>query len=169
MKDILESLKGSCEFNISEKSVNQPAIEVKKDSLVKALAYLKAEGYRVLADLTAVDFLIPDKHTEVIYFLHDPISHKRIQVSVFIKREEPLPTVIPLWAGANWYERELFDLYGVLFDDHPDLTRILMPDDWIGHPLRRDYALTEIPVEFKNQAKPKTPSQIIQIRREQKY
>lgn len=169
MTDILMSLKNSLEFNISEKSVNQPAIEVKKEFLIKTLSHLKSQGYAILVDLTAVDFLVPDKHTEVIYFLHHPVTHERIQVSVFIKREDPLPTVIPLWEGANWYERELFDLYGVLFDGHPDLTRILMPDDWNGHPLRRDYALTEIPVEFKNEVKPKTPSQIIQIRREQKY
>lgn len=169
MTDIIQNLKDHHEFAISEKSVNQPAIEVKKESLMPILAFLKSHGYAVLMDLTAVDFLVPDKHTEVIYFLHHPVTYERIQVSVFIKREEPLPTAIPLWEGANWYERELYDLYGVLFDGHPDLTRILMPDDWNGHPLRRDYALTEIPVEFKNNAKPKTPSQIIQIRKEQKY
>lgn len=157
------------DFTRSEKSLNPHAIEVKKESLIETLAFLKDQGYTVLMDLTAVDYLVPDKHTEVIYFLHHPVTYDRVQVSVFVKREEPLPTVIPLWEGANWYERELYDLYGVLFEGHPDLTRILMPDDWNGHPLRRDYALTEVPVEFKHGVKPKVPSQIIQIRKEQKY
>jgi len=66
-----------------------------------------------------------------------------------------------LWEGADWYERELYDLFGLYFDGHPDLKRILMPDDWKGHPLRRDYALTEEPVEFKHGVKPKVPSEVI--------
>lgn len=169
MTDILENLKNHHAFTILEKSVDQPAIEVKKESLIPVLTFLKDQGYAVLVDLTAVDFLVPDAHTEVIYFLHHPASYARFQVSVFIKREEPLPTVIPIWEGANWYERELYDLYGVIFEGHPDLTRILMPDDWNGHPLRRDYPLTEIPVQFKHNVAPKKPSQIIQIRKEQKY
>lgn len=169
MTDLMQNLKEHFEFAVSENSVNQPALEVKKESLIAILSFLKAQGYAVLMDLTAVDFLIPDKHTQVIYFLHHPETYERIQISVFIKREEPLLSVIPLWEGANWYERELYDLYGVIFEGHPDLTRILMPDDWVGYPLRRDYALTEIPVEFKHNVKPKIPSQIIQIRKEQKY
>ena len=169
MTDLMQNLKEHFEFTVSENSVDQPALEVKKESLISILSFLKNQGYTVLMDLTAVDFLTPDKHTQVIYFLHHPGTYERIQISVFVKREEPLPSVISIWAGANWYERELYDLYGVLFEGHPDLIRILMPDDWTGHPLRRDYALTEVPVEFKHNVKPKVPSQIIQIRKEQKY
>ena len=59
------------------------------------------------------------------------------------------PRSTPIWPGANFFEREAFDMFGIRFSDHPDLTRILMPDEWIGHPLRKDYQVGEVPVQFK--------------------
>jgi NADH-quinone oxidoreductase subunit C len=144
--------------------LGEVTIEVRKDHLKEVLSFLKQTpepGYEVLMDLTGVDYLKPIKLTKVVYWLHHPIHFERVRVIVFAKRDEILPSVVDLWEGADWYERELFDLFGVRFDGHPDLTRILMPDDWEGHPLRRDYALTEEPVQFKHGVKPKVPSQII--------
>lgn len=135
--------------------------EVKKDELISCLASHKEQGFLVLMDLTAVDYLTPTVHTKVIYFLHNPGSYERVQVAVTIARNEHLPSACSIWEGANWYERELFDMFGIHFDNHPDLTRILMPDDWKGHPMRRDYALTEEPVAFKHGVQPKIPSEII--------
>lgn len=112
-------------------------------------------------DLTAVDYLQPIKRTKIVYWLHNPDNLERIRITVFAERDGELPSVVDLWAGADWYEREIYDLWGVHFKGHPDLKRILMPDDWVGHPLRKDYALTEEPVEFKNGIKPKVPSEII--------
>lgn len=140
---------------------DQKTLEVTKEKLKEILAHLKQSGFLVLTDLTGVDHLFPDMHTHVIYWLQNPSNYQRIRIITSVKREEELPSVIDLWEGANWYERELFDLFGVWFYDHPDLTRILMPDDWIGHPLRRDYPLTEEPVQFKHGVKPKVPSEII--------
>lgn len=150
---------------LSEKtSFGQITLEVGKENLKPLLTLLKQvpdPGFEVLMDLTGVDYLEPTKHTKVVYWLHNPENYQRLRVVVFAARDEVLPTVTDLWAGANWYERELYDLFGVRFEGHPDLTRILMPDDWTGHPLRRDYALTEEPVEFKHGVKPKVPSEII--------
>jgi len=137
-------------------------LEVDKAILKEVLAFLKEKaGYAVLMDLSGVDYLKPIQQTKVFYWLHNPSTNERIRVVIYAGRGEHLPSVVDLWKGANWYERELFDLFGLYFDGHPDLKRILMPDEWIGHPLLRDYALTEEVVEFKHGVKPKVPSEII--------
>lgn len=150
----------------------QISLETSKDHLIEILTFLKnapSPGYEVLMDLSGVDYLEPVKKTKVVYFLHNPTNFQRIRIFVYAHREEKIPSVVTLWEGADWYERELFDLFGVHFEGHPDLKRILMPDDWKGHPLQKDYPLTEEPVSFKHGVKPKVPSEIIQIRKSQKY
>lgn len=140
-----------------------------KEHLLDTLRSLKESGFTVLIDVTGVDYIHPEKLTQVLYFLHNPDTYERHEVAIDVPRGGSLPSVVGLWEGANWYERELYDLFGVLFEGHPHLTRILMPDDWEGHPLRRDYALTEESVTFKHGVKPKVPSQIIRVHREQKF
>lgn len=144
--------------------LGEHTIEVLREGLRDVLTFLKdgpEANFAVLMDLTAVDYLVPTKRSKVVYWLHDPYSYQRIRVVVYVERGETLPSVTDMWAGANWYERELFDMFGIGFEGHPDLKRILMPDDWEGHPMRRDYALTEEPVQFKHGVKPKIPSEII--------
>lgn len=164
--EAIEKLKETLgEAIISEKEFHQQyTLEVRKELLKSVLSFLKngpEMGYEVLMDLTGVDYLEPTKRTKVVYWLHNPTSFERIRIVLFVARDEALPSVTDLWEGANWYERELWDLFGVHFEDHPDMKRILMPDDWKGHPLRKDYALTEEPVEFKHGVIPKIPSKII--------
>ncbi len=140
--------------------LNELTLHLDTPSLKEALSLLKP-SYQVLMDLTGVDFLEPKMRTKIVYWLHNPINMDRLRIVIYAARDEITPSVTDLWAGANWLEREIYDLFGVNFEGHPDMKRILMPDDWKGHPLRRDYPLTEVPVEFKHGVKPKVPSEII--------
>jgi NADH-quinone oxidoreductase subunit C len=172
--EAVQQLKGQWENSIvNEKEfLGEVTLEIRKEFLISVLSFFKQKiepGYEVLMDLTAVDYLEPVKRTSVVYWLHNPTNFERLRITVFVERDEPLPTVTALWEGADWYERELFDLFGVNIEGHPDMKRILMPDDWQGHPLRRDYPLTEEVVEFKHGVQPKVPSDIIHIRRNQKF
>lgn len=170
--EAVEELKAKySEAIIKETSYcDEITLEIRKESLIEVLSSLKQApmGYEVLVDLTAVDYIKPVMETKIVYWLRHPGNHQRIRIVVLIKRDEIMPSVTHLWEGANWYERELYDMFGVNFEGHPDLKRILMPDDWKGHPMRKDYPLTEEPVEFLHGAKPKIPSDIINIRRKQK-
>lgn len=149
---------------------DETTLNISKEHLKAILSVLKNKGYEVLMDLTAVDYIKPHMRTKVLYWLHNPTTYERVRVTIFVERNESLPSVTEIWAGANWYERELYDMFGVHFEGHPELKRILMPDEWIGHPMRRDYSLTEQPVEFKHGVKPKVPSEIIPyVKIKQKY
>ncbi len=109
-------------------------------------------AFDFLMCLSGVDY-IKDGEIELVYHLFSFKHRHRITVKVRVPRENPrLPSVTPIWPGANFHEREVFDLYGVVFDGHPDLRRILLPEDWEGHPLRKDYVVQEeyhgIPVPY---------------------
>ncbi len=141
--------------------LGETTLEVHNDSIKQVLSFLKTSGFEVLMDLTGIDYIKPKAETKIVYLLHNPTNYQRIRVNITAERDQLIESVTDLWAGADWYERELYDLFGVNFSGHPDLKRILMPDEWIGHPLRKDYPLTEEPVEFKHGVKPKVPSEII--------
>ncbi|MFQ6097842.1 MAG: NADH-quinone oxidoreductase subunit C [Armatimonadota bacterium] len=104
--------------------------------------------YNMLADLSATDWPDREKRFEINYHLLSIPMRRRVRVKVRVGEDEAVPTVTMVWATANWQEREVFDMFGVRFDGHPDLRRILMPPDWDGHPLRKDYPLGGEDVEF---------------------
>jgi NADH/F420H2 dehydrogenase subunit C len=105
------------------------------------LAHLKEHGgFISLTDLTAVHYPKDALPFEVVWILYNMKASERIRVKAFYAEGEAVATATDLWLGANWLEREVFDLFGVRFEGHPDLRRILMPEEWTGHPLRKDYA-----------------------------
>jgi NADH-quinone oxidoreductase subunit C len=120
-----------------------PIIYVKKDQVVEVLQYLKSDAqcdYQFLADLTATDEEVEPRF-EVVYNLFSPAKRWRIRVKTRLRENEECPTLSNVWVGANWAEREVWDMFGVKFTGHPDLRRILMDERWKGHPLRKDYPL----------------------------
>ncbi|MEO7658246.1 MAG: NADH-quinone oxidoreductase subunit C, partial [Pyrinomonadaceae bacterium] len=112
--------------------------------IVEICSYLKQEhGFDMLADLCGADRgPEEDPRFEVNYHLFSTIHYSRLRLKVLLSEDEPnVPTVSTLWKTANWHERETYDLLGVIFDGHPDLRRILLPSDFDGHALRKDYPL----------------------------
>ena len=109
--------------------------------IVAAGQSLKRAGYNFLEDVTAVDwFPATAPRFQVSYHLLSHRHKERIRLRVLLPGDHPsVPTITSVWPSANYYEREVFDLFGITFEAHPNMRRILMPDDWIGHPLRRDY------------------------------
>ena len=119
-------------------------ITVAKDAIIEILSFLKISlQYNQLTDLTAVDYL--GKNADrfmVVYQLLSIPNKDRLRIKTAVSESDSnIPTVTQVWATANWLEREVFDLFGITFVGHPDLRRILMTDDWVGHPLRKDYPL----------------------------
>jgi NADH-quinone oxidoreductase subunit C len=107
---------------------------------------LKDEGYTRFVDLTAVDYPDRQERFELNYLLYHMRDHAWVRVKATTAGQAP--SVTSIFGGANPYEREVYDMFGVTFEDHPMLCRILMPDDWVGHPLRHDEPLGGEPVDF---------------------
>ena len=115
---------------------------------------LKNDGYEMMVDLTAIDwFRKKDPRFEVVVNFLSVSKNQRISIKVKLNDDLKIPSITSIYPSANFYEREVFDMFGINFENHPDLTRILMPDDWVGHPLRKDYRTGRIPVQFKNAPK----------------
>jgi NADH-quinone oxidoreductase subunit C len=114
---------------------------VKKEEIVAVCTFLKQElGYNFLTDLCAIDYLGQSPRFMMVYQLYNIGSHQRLRIKAAVEEGDGrIDTVSCVWATANWLERECYDLMGIVFNNHPDLRRILMPDDWVGHPLRKDY------------------------------
>lgn len=121
-------------------------VVVPAGSLQPILSYLKSElGFDMLAEITAVDYLEYEGATDrfgVVYVLLNIQTGERLIVKTFVNDPNPtLPSVYPLWKSADWLEREIYDMFGITFTGHPDLRRILMPDEFTAYPLRKDYPL----------------------------
>jgi NADH-quinone oxidoreductase subunit C len=121
-------------------AVDQASVRVDKDILRAVMEWLRLEqGYELLLDVCGVDWFPARPRFEVVYHVYNPTRPERLRVKVLVGQNEEVESMTAVWPGANWPEREAFDLMGITFRNHPDLTRIYMPEDWEGHPLRKDY------------------------------
>jgi NADH-quinone oxidoreductase subunit C len=141
---LLEELQKRFPGAISQAVVfrNQPSVTLTRESLVAVCEFLKSdEGgeYTLLTDETAVDYPKREKRFDVVYHLYSFKRNDRLRLKLIVGEGEKVPSVVGLWPTANWLEREVFDMFGVAYEGHPDLKRILLPEGWTGHPLRKDY------------------------------
>ena len=132
--------------------MNSEILRTNVESYKKLVELLKSEGFEMMVDLTVVDwFRKKEPRFEVIVQFLSVSTNARKTIKVFVNDDDlTIPSISDIYPSANFYEREAFDMFGIIFTDHPDLTRILMPDDWQGHPLRKNYGSGRIPVQFKN-------------------
>ncbi|MGA8314043.1 MAG: NADH-quinone oxidoreductase subunit C [Terriglobales bacterium] len=101
------------------------------------------EQFDYCVDITAVHYPDREKQFEVVWILYSFPHNERIRVKAAYADGESVPSVVPIWPAANWLEREVYDMFGIRFEGHPDLKRILLPDGWKGHPLRKDYGIIQ--------------------------
>ena len=128
-----------------EVACDELMVTVGRDAVVKVLGFLRDDQncqFKQLVDLTAVDFPEREARFEVVYNLLSPRHNQRIRVKLAADEETPVPSVSTVFNSALWYEREAWDLYGILFSGHPDLRRLLTDYGFEGHPLRKDFPLT---------------------------
>lgn len=133
-------------------SLGQNVLFVPKDLWRDVAQACKDVGFESLVDETAVDYLGKrDVRFEVVANLLSLRHNLRVRLRTQVPEEDAtVASLVPVYPGANFYEREVWDMFGIAFEGHPDLTRILMPDDWEGHPLRKDYQVGAVPVQFKS-------------------
>jgi NADH-quinone oxidoreductase subunit C len=115
-------------------------LTIAADGIRAACVVVQKAGYNFFEDMTAVDWFPASPRFQLSYHILSHAFKGRIRLRVMLDEADPtVDSIVPVWAGANYYEREVFDLFGIHFAGHPDLRRIMMPDDWQGHPLRKDY------------------------------
>jgi len=122
----------------------QAILIVERARLVEIALHLRDdEKFDMLSDLTAVDWPKRGKRFEVVLNVYSFAKNERLRLKVLAADAEEVPSVVGVWPTANWQEREVFDMFGIVFSGHPDLKRILLPDEWQGYPLRKDYDILQ--------------------------
>ena len=132
-------------------SLGDDVVRVDKDDLAAAALAAREAGFEMCVDVTAVDFYRDRRiRFDVVVSLVSHEHNRRLRLLAAVPASDTsVPTLVPVYPGTNFFEREVYDMFGITFEGHPDLTRILMPDDWTGHPLRKDFAVGAVPVQFK--------------------
>jgi NADH-quinone oxidoreductase subunit C len=148
-------------------ALGETTVHPAREQLADVVRALRDEGWLMCLDVTAVDHLanaspraLPEgvaaERFEVVVTLINHAQRDRLRLKVQVPEDDPtVPSLFDVHPGTEALEREVFDMFGIRFEGHPDLTRILMPEDWDGHPLRKDYAVGRIPVQFKGDPGPR--------------
>jgi len=120
-------------YLVLEPSITNEALQILRDE----------EQFDYCVDITAVHYPKREKQFDLIWILYSFAHNQRLRVKTMLADGESFPSSVPIWPSANWLEREVYDMFGIKFDGHPDLKRILLPDGWKGHPLRKDYGIIQ--------------------------
>jgi NADH:ubiquinone oxidoreductase subunit C len=141
----------SAEFEVFEAAgASWDIVTVSADDYHGLIAAAHAGGYTLFIDLCAVDYLRRTPRFDVVTHIESITPPRRLRIKIGVSASEPsIDSISDIYAGANFYEREAYDLMGIDFVGHPDMTRILLPDEWEGHPLRKDEAVGSVPIQFK--------------------
>ena len=141
ISESLQQIAGAIEE--SKTHLGQEILFIPPARIVEVCRFLKSEqGFQRLSAVTAVDWHPREPRFEVVYQLHSLARRERLRLKCRLGGEQPeIDSVAAVWRSADWYEREVFDLFGISFRSHPNLKRIMMPEDWSGHPLRKDYPI----------------------------
>jgi NADH-quinone oxidoreductase subunit C len=143
---MISKLKGQYGSGIREANtyLGQNYMVVEPSIVPEVLQILRdREQFDYCVDITAVHYPEREKQFDIVWILYSFPRNERIRVKIMIADGEIVPSAVSIWATANWLEREVFDMFGIRFDGHPDLKRILLPDGWKGHPLRKDYGIIQ--------------------------
>jgi len=144
------AVAASAKVAVSRAGPVQLVVEVGREDYVALVEAARAGGFETFIDLCGVDHVAREPRFDVVVNLLSTQHTRRLLIKVGVPNEDPsLPSISMVYPGANFYERETWDMFGIVFDGHPDLARLLMPDEWDGHPLRKDYRIGSVPVEFK--------------------
>jgi NADH-quinone oxidoreductase subunit C len=148
IRQVLEAAVSGCVAEVYEHRT-ETTVVIKPGAIRDVCRFLRddeAWQFTLLADIAGIDWPEREKRFDVAYNLYSINRKLRLRLKVRVGENEPVPSVVEIWSTANWHEREVFDMFGVSFTDHPELRRILMPEDWEGHPLRKDFPLSyELP------------------------
>ncbi|MCY3538451.1 MAG: NADH-quinone oxidoreductase subunit C [Acidimicrobiia bacterium] len=149
---LLDSILQSVPSAETVRSLGDEVVRVSASDLIGLVEEARNGGFEMCVDITVADYLgiRTDHRFEVVINLLSLQHNRRLRLLVPVGEDDPeVPSLVGIYPGANLMEREAYDMFGIRFAGHPDLTRILMPDDWVGHPLRRDFEVGSVPVQFK--------------------
>ncbi|WP_028033461.1 NADH-quinone oxidoreductase subunit C [Chelativorans sp. J32] len=159
LKDLAGYIKEKLDGRVQDWIVayGELTLFIEPGDILDVLTFLKSDvqcQFFAFIDISGADYPAREKRFEVVYHLLSPRQNQRIRIKVSTDEDTPIPSAVEVFPAANWYEREIYDLYGVLFSDHPDLRRILTDYGFEGHPLRKDFPLTGfVEVRYDDEAK----------------